>query len=75
MLRLQRVDEGAKRSLVDICKGYVEDAQNMIDEMCGDPLYWRDTEGLSDMRARALLLAESLDKAINARMKLEGRVK
>ena len=74
MLRLQRVDEKATETTVVICQGYVEEAQGMIEEMRANALDWKDTEGLADMRARAIILAEVLDKAINARMRLEGEV-
>ncbi len=74
MLRLQRLDEKATETTVVICQGYVEEAQGIIEEMRANALDWKDTEGLSDMRARAMILAQVLDKAINARMKLGGEV-
>ena len=74
MLRLQRLDEKGTKTTVEICKGYVEEAQGMIDEMRANALDWKDAEGLADMRARAMMLARSLDKAIGARMKLGGEV-
>ncbi len=73
MLMTKRVDEGAYEAMKEICRGHVDEAKQLIAEMGSHRLDWKDTRGLCDARNMALALSRYLDRAIDVRMKLEGR--